>query len=58
VRDQRSTEFEQNTIHNLGAVTGMENPESHKYVLMYESPVNIDPSKSGTTFEVVALANN
>jgi hypothetical protein len=58
VRDQRSTEFEQNTVHSLGSVTGIENPEGHKYILMYEGAVEIDSSKPGTTFEVVPTAYN
>ncbi|NJK45625.1 MAG: hypothetical protein HC933_16355 [Pleurocapsa sp. SU_196_0] len=58
VVQQRNAEFEQNTVHDLGGVSGIENPEGHKFVVMYQSSATVDLTKAGTTFEVVPLASN
>lgn len=58
VVQQRSAEFAQNTFHSLGNPSGIENPEGHKLVVMYESTVSCDMTRAGTTFEIVPLAEN
>jgi hypothetical protein len=59
VVSQRSSEYEQNTYHNIGNdVSGIENPEGHKLVVMYKSAQTVDMTRPGTTFELVPLVAN